>query len=128
MFHDLVTSKPPPAIRIAKTEGDFERHFTEAAVMLAFAFHLLENDSNLQEVELLQMVSMASNLIFVHGLKVAATISLGRKVQLLMGAYILMAKYLKALHHIQGQKEKVLKNARNGAIAKFGPICLGETT
>jgi hypothetical protein len=37
-------------------------------------------------------------------------------------------KYLKALHHIQGQKEKVLKNARNRAIAKFGPICLGEIT
>jgi hypothetical protein len=52
MFHDLITSRPPPANRIAKTEGDFELHFTEAAVMLAFAFHLLENDSNLQVVEL----------------------------------------------------------------------------
>jgi hypothetical protein len=37
-------------------------------------------------------------------------------------------KYQKALRHIQGQKEKTLKNARNRAIAKYGPICLGETT
>ncbi len=37
-------------------------------------------------------------------------------------------KYQKAFRHIQGQKEKALKNARNRAIAKCGPICLGETT
>lgn len=37
-------------------------------------------------------------------------------------------KYLKALQHIQGQKEKVLRNARNRAIVECGPICLGETT
>jgi len=37
-------------------------------------------------------------------------------------------KYLRALQHIQGQKEKALRNARNKTIAKCGPICLGETT
>jgi len=37
-------------------------------------------------------------------------------------------KYQKALKHIQGQKEKLLRNARNRAVAKCGPICLGETT
>jgi len=34
-------------------------------------------------------------------------------------------KYLKALQHIQGEKEKALRNARNRAIVECGPICLG---
>jgi len=52
MLQDLMTSKPPPTNRVQKTEGDLERHFTEAAVMLAFAFHLFDADSKLQRVEI----------------------------------------------------------------------------
>lgn len=52
MLLDLITSKPPPANRATKTEGDVERHFTEVAVMLAYAFHLFNVDSSLKRVEL----------------------------------------------------------------------------
>ena len=52
MLRDLITPKPPPANRVAKTNGDVERHFTEAAVMLAYAFHLFDVDSSLKRVEL----------------------------------------------------------------------------
>lgn len=52
MLCDIITSKPPPANRISKTVGDAERHFTEPAVMLAFAFYLFESKESLRSVEL----------------------------------------------------------------------------
>lgn len=52
MLRDLITLKPPPVNRTAKTDSSVERHFTEAAVMLAYAFHLFDVDSSLERVEL----------------------------------------------------------------------------
>ncbi len=52
MIHDLITLKVPPSGRISKTEGDMEHHFTEPAVMLAYAFHLFREDSSLKDIEL----------------------------------------------------------------------------
>jgi hypothetical protein len=43
-YNDLIVELPPPPNRIGKcTDGDLEKHFTEAAVMLAYAMHLLES-------------------------------------------------------------------------------------
>jgi hypothetical protein len=52
MIHDLITMKIPPPGRVSKTEGDMEQHFTEPAVMLAYAFHLFREDSNLKKIGL----------------------------------------------------------------------------
>ncbi|MDZ7686952.1 MAG: hypothetical protein U5O39_20015 [Gammaproteobacteria bacterium] len=51
MLPDLITVKTPPPKRVAKAEGGVEWHFTEAAVMLAYAVHLFEVDSSLKVVE-----------------------------------------------------------------------------
>jgi len=40
-FDDLVTAIEPPANRVGKSEGDYEHHLYEGAVMVAYAMHLL---------------------------------------------------------------------------------------
>lgn len=52
MDRTLITLKSPPPNRVEKTEGIFEQHFTEAAVMLAYAFHLFDVDLSLERVEI----------------------------------------------------------------------------
>jgi hypothetical protein len=42
VIDDLIVEVDPPPNRIGKCDGGRERHFTEAAVMLAYAFHLFE--------------------------------------------------------------------------------------
>lgn len=39
----LVTFKSPPPNRVGKCDGEMEAHLTEAAVMLAFAMHLIDS-------------------------------------------------------------------------------------
>lgn len=48
----LLLRKPPPPNRVSSTDGESELHFTEAAVMLAYAFHLFRTYSALVEIEL----------------------------------------------------------------------------
>lgn len=48
---DLIVERIPPEKRLGKTDGDREKHLTEAAVMLAFAMHLFEHDQNLTAIE-----------------------------------------------------------------------------
>lgn len=52
MLFRLITKKEPPAKRVAKAEGGVEKHLTEAAVMLAYAFHLFDLDPDLTRVEI----------------------------------------------------------------------------
>jgi hypothetical protein len=52
MLENLITSLPPPANRIRGCEGEFERHFSEGAVMIAFAMHLLRAVPGLKSVEI----------------------------------------------------------------------------
>lgn len=52
MLPELVISKIPPEKRAAKAEGGYEKHLSEAAVMLAFAFHLFREVSSLKRVEI----------------------------------------------------------------------------
>lgn len=52
MLQGLITIKHPTAKRAAKAEGGVEQHLTEAAVMLAYAFHLFERDRSLKRVEI----------------------------------------------------------------------------
>jgi len=52
MPEGLITTLPPPANRIRSCEGEFERHFSEGAVMIAFAVHLLRTIPGLREVEI----------------------------------------------------------------------------
>jgi hypothetical protein len=40
-FEDLVTALQPPPNRIGKSDGDYEHHLYEGAVMVAYAMHLL---------------------------------------------------------------------------------------
>lgn len=40
-FDDLITELAPPPNRVGKCEGGSELHFSEGAVMMAFAMHLL---------------------------------------------------------------------------------------
>jgi hypothetical protein len=40
-FDDLVREMAPPPNRIGRCEGEFERHLSEGAVMVAYAMHLL---------------------------------------------------------------------------------------
>jgi hypothetical protein len=49
---DLIISRTPPEKRAAKAEGGAEKHLSEAAVMLAFAFHLFREEPSLKRVEL----------------------------------------------------------------------------
>lgn len=50
MSREFITAKPPPPNRASRTEGRNERHFTEAAVMLAYAFHLFDVDQSLTSI------------------------------------------------------------------------------
>ena len=52
MIKNLITRKTPPEKRKLKTEGVYEMHFSEAAVMLAFAFYLFKQDDSLTMVEI----------------------------------------------------------------------------
>lgn len=40
-FDDLVTALEPPPNRVGKSNGDYEHHLYEGAVMVAYAMHLL---------------------------------------------------------------------------------------
>lgn len=40
-FEDLVTALSPPPNRIGKSDGEYEHHLYEGAVMIAYAMHLL---------------------------------------------------------------------------------------
>ncbi len=50
-FDDLLTPKPPPPNRVGNCDGDYERHFYEGAVMVAYAMHLFRTH-NVKEVRL----------------------------------------------------------------------------
>ena len=50
MFDDLISELPPPLNRVGACTGDLERHFTEGAVMTAFALHLLQAVPGLKSV------------------------------------------------------------------------------
>jgi len=52
VLRDLVILKTPPEKRAAKATGGNEMHLTEAAVMLAFAFHLFRRNPSLTRVEI----------------------------------------------------------------------------
>jgi hypothetical protein len=52
MFDDLIVEKSPPPNRRGTCTGEKEHHFTEAAVMLAFAEHLFRTLPALKRVEL----------------------------------------------------------------------------
>jgi hypothetical protein len=52
MFDDLIVELDPPPNRCGKCTGSQERHLTEAAVMLAYAMHLLRTVPHLTAVEL----------------------------------------------------------------------------
>ena len=45
-FDDLITLRLPPPNRIGKQEGEYEHHFYEGAVMVAYAMHLLTNEES----------------------------------------------------------------------------------
>jgi len=51
-FDDLIVDKTPPDKRKSKAEGGIEHQFTEAAVMLAVATHLLETEPTATRVEI----------------------------------------------------------------------------
>jgi hypothetical protein len=50
MFDDLITHRPPPPKREGSCEGDTEHHFSEGAIMVAFAMHLLRTVPGLARV------------------------------------------------------------------------------
>ena len=52
IFDDLITEREPPPKRKARTDGPLERHFSEAAVMLAFAIHIFDTEPSVEEIEL----------------------------------------------------------------------------
>jgi len=52
MLPDLITKKIPPQKRINKTDGEFERVMPEAAIMLAFAFYIFQQNGNIGEVKI----------------------------------------------------------------------------
>jgi hypothetical protein len=52
MLEGLITNLPPPPNRIRGCEGECERHFSEGAVMIAFAMHLLRAVPGLTSVEI----------------------------------------------------------------------------
>jgi hypothetical protein len=52
MFDDLITYHAPPPNRVIACEADVEHHLSEAAVMLAFAMHLLRTVPGLMHVEI----------------------------------------------------------------------------
>ena len=50
--NDLVTLRKPPPKRIHKAEGGLEKHFTEAAVMLAYVTYLMNKHPELHAIEI----------------------------------------------------------------------------
>ncbi|HYZ34996.1 MAG TPA: hypothetical protein VE684_22270 [Crenalkalicoccus sp.] len=50
MFDDLIILREPPPNRMGKCESGVERHLTEGAVMVAFAFHLLRTFPEIKHV------------------------------------------------------------------------------
>jgi hypothetical protein len=52
VFDDLIVELDPPPHRQGKCTGSKERHLTEAAVMLAYAMHLLRTVPDLTTVEI----------------------------------------------------------------------------
>ena len=50
MFDDLVTYRDPPPNRVSGCGGSQEQHFSEGAVMLSFAMHLLGTVPGLNQV------------------------------------------------------------------------------
>lgn len=50
--NDLITLREPPPNRVGKTEGGLEKHFTEAAVMLAFITYLMDQHPELDRIEI----------------------------------------------------------------------------
>ena len=50
--NDLITIRKPPPNRANKTEGDLEKHFTEAAVMLAYVTYLMDQHPELDGIEI----------------------------------------------------------------------------
>ncbi len=52
MFEDLITHRTPPPKRLAACDGDMEHQFSEGAVMLAFAMHLLRTVAGLKAVSI----------------------------------------------------------------------------
>ncbi|WP_119419672.1 hypothetical protein [Desertibaculum subflavum] len=51
-LEDLVVHRDPPPNRVGRTTGGAEQHLTEAAVMLAFAMHLLNEQAGTSLVEI----------------------------------------------------------------------------
>jgi hypothetical protein len=52
MFDDLISAKPAPEKRASFVEAGIEHHLSEAAVMLAFAMHLLRTMPGLKHVDI----------------------------------------------------------------------------
>lgn len=52
MYAGLITRKPAPPNRQSKAQDGIEEHFTEPAVMLAFAMHLLDRGAECLEVSI----------------------------------------------------------------------------
>ncbi len=52
MYDDLIFERSPPPNRVGKCEGDHEKHFSEAAIMLAFAMHLFRSYPDIEEVKM----------------------------------------------------------------------------
>jgi hypothetical protein len=50
MFDDLITYHAPPPNRVSSCLGEVEHHFSEGAVMMAFAMHLLRTVPDLVHV------------------------------------------------------------------------------
>jgi hypothetical protein len=52
MLNDLISFQRPPANRVRSCEGEDEHHFSEGAVMIAFAMHLLRTVPGLMSVDI----------------------------------------------------------------------------
>ena len=50
--NDLITLREPPPKRVDKTEGGLEKHFTEAAVMVAYITYLMDQHPELDGIEI----------------------------------------------------------------------------
>jgi hypothetical protein len=52
MYDDLIYERLPPTNRVGTCDGDHEKHFSEAAIMLAFAMHLFGSFADIEEVRM----------------------------------------------------------------------------
>ena len=50
--NDLIALREPPPNRVDKTEGGLEKHFTEAAVMVAYITYLMDQHPELDGIEI----------------------------------------------------------------------------